>query len=60
MTIYRKGTKVKIVSDNNNYDRFRGKTLKITKISKNRDDHPGYDEGLSPELLFDLETIDGT
>jgi hypothetical protein len=51
---FTKGTKVQIVSDNENYDDYRGKTLKIKKVYHNDKEHPYYDMGVFPELLFDL------
>ncbi len=55
----KKGTKVKIISDNENYTEFLNQVLIITFVSRNTNDHPGYDESLSPEKLFDLKTETG-
>ena len=61
MKHYRMGLKVRVARDNDNdgYDSFRDKVLRIVHVAKNRNEHPGYDEGISPEYLYDLETLDG-
>lgn len=46
-------------NDNENYDSFRNKTLRITHVATSEKDHPGYDNGLKPEELYDLETDEG-
>lgn len=51
--------KIKPSNDNEGYDSFRHKTLIITHIAANKDEHPGYDESVSPEYLYDLKTLDG-
>lgn len=58
---WRIGTKVKVASDNDNenYDGFRNKVLKITHIAKNTQQHPGYDNVMEGMPLYDLETLDG-
>lgn len=53
------GDTVEIVSDNENYTDFLDQSLRITKISENTQDHPGYDESMEGMMLFDLETMDG-
>jgi hypothetical protein len=57
MKHFKLGQKVRVSAhnDNNNYDDFRGETLIIKKVSKSVKDHPGYDEGVSPQWLYDLE-----
>lgn len=51
------GKKVKIVSDNDNYDKFRNKVLICTHASnKGR----GYDESMYPEMLCDFKCEDST
>lgn len=50
------GTKVRIISDNDNYDDYRNMDLIVTKSSN---DGLGYDSGMYPEMLMDLETTDG-
>jgi hypothetical protein len=59
---FKLGQFVKVASDNDNdcYDSFREKTLKIVKVSENTKDHPGYDEGMRGMPLYDLVAIDGT
>jgi hypothetical protein len=51
------GDKIKIVSDNENYDRFRNKIWFVTHIASDRTDHPGYDEGMYPEKLVDCKGL---
>lgn len=51
--------KVKVISDNDSYDSFRDKTLIITHVAYNTDQHPGYDNGLEGEALCDFKTIEG-
>lgn len=45
-------------NDNENYNKFRDKDLIITHIANNREEHPGYDEGVN-EPLYDLKTLQG-
>jgi len=60
-TEFRKGEIVMISSDNDNdnYDEFRGKKLRITHVATNQDEHQGFDEGLAGSGLYDLETLGG-
>ena len=53
------GKKVKIISDNDNYDSFRNEILIITYVAHSTEEHPGYDTSLNDEALCDLKTIDG-
>ena len=55
------GDKVKVSSynDNENYDDFRNKVLIITHVATSREEHQGYDEGVSPDALYDFEDEDG-
>ena len=46
-------------NDNENYNSFRNKVLIVANVAKNRDDHPGYDESVSPDFLYDLKTVNG-
>ncbi len=57
---YKIGSLVRVAPDNDNdgYDSFRNKTLRITHVATNRDQHPGYD-GATGEALYDMETLDG-
>ena len=59
---WRIGTKVKVSSDNDNenYNDFRNKVLKITHIAKNTNQHSGYDNSMEGMPLYDLEALDGT
>jgi len=61
MRHFRVGSKVKVSPDNDNdcYNDFRGKVLIVTHVAKNTNDHPGYDESVSPEYLYDFKTKDG-
>ena len=51
------GRKVKVISDNENYDSFRNKTLVITHVAYDIFDHPGYDEGLKGMALCDFKEL---
>ena len=55
------GDKVKVSSynDNENYDDFRDKVLIITHVATSTKDHPGYDEGVSPDALYDFKDENG-
>ena len=46
-------------NDNENYDSFRNDVLIITHVAKNTSEHPGYDESISPEYLYDLKKENG-
>ena len=52
------GRKAQIVSDNENYEKFMGKTLVITHIAYNTDEHPGYDDSCEGQALCDFEVED--
>lgn len=51
--------KVRVTSDNENYDSFRDKTLVITHVAYNTDQHPGYDSSCEGQALCDFKTEDG-
>ena len=53
--------RVKVNRDNDNegYNEFRDKILIVTHVARNVEEHPGYDNGVYPECLYDLETEDG-
>jgi hypothetical protein len=55
--MFRIGTKVKVSSDNDNecYNSFRDKILKITHIARNTEEHPGYDNSMEGMALYDLK-----
>ena len=59
--MYQKGDNVKIRKENDNeaYDEFREMVLIITHVATNSEQHPGYDEGLSGQGLYDFKTEDG-
>lgn len=46
-------------NDNDCYNNFRNEILIVTNVAKNKNEHPGYDEGISPEYLYDLKTTTG-
>lgn len=50
------GKKAKIISDNDNYDKYRNETLIVTHASNSGN---GYDSGLYPELLCDFKLANG-
>ncbi|MCP6727440.1 MAG: hypothetical protein KJI69_05525 [Patescibacteria group bacterium] len=45
-------------NDNEGYDDFRNKKLRITMVATNRDEHRGFDEGVG-QALYELVTLDG-
>jgi hypothetical protein len=53
------GKLVRVDSDNENYDSFRNKTLRITHVAYNTKEHPGYDDSLKGEALCDFEDLEG-
>ena len=61
MRHFKIGDKVRISpsNDNENYEGFKNKILIVTHVAKNQQEHPGYDFGVSPDYLYDLETIKG-
>lgn len=50
------GTKIKITSDNDNYDKWRNKTWTITHLAYSTKDHLGYDSGVN-EVLVDCKGL---
>jgi hypothetical protein len=46
-------------NDNENYASFRNEVLIVTHVAKDINDHPGYDDTVSPEYLYDLKTVSG-
>ena len=57
--MFKVGDKVKIASDNDNenYDKFRGKTLIVTHVAKNTDEHRGYDDSMEGMALYDFRGV---
>ncbi len=53
------GKKVKVISDNENYDPFRDRILIITHVARNTSEHPGYDDGLKGQALCDFKDLHG-
>lgn len=51
------GKRARILSDNDNYEKFLDKTLIITHADN---DGRGYDNGLFPEMLCDFKCEDGS
>lgn len=58
---FRKGQWVKVASDNDNdnYDDFRDKKLKIISVARNTKDHMGYDDSMEGMPLYDLMDAKG-
>jgi len=52
--------KVEPHNDNECYDSFRDKVLIITHVARNKSEHPGYDDSVSPQKLYDFIAEDGT
>lgn len=61
MKHFKLGQRVRVSpeNDNDNYDSFRNEVLIITHIAKDRSEHPGYDDSVSPDYLYDLKTESG-
>jgi len=61
MKHFKLNQRVKVSPDNDNesYDSFRDEILIITHVAKDKNEHPGYDESVSPEYLYDLKTESG-
>lgn len=59
--MYKVGQRLRVAKNNDNecYDRFRNEILVVHSISTSKKDHPGYDEAMNGEPLYDLETLDG-
>ena len=51
------GDKVKVSQDNDNenYNSFRDKILIITHVATSTEDHPGFDESIRGEALYDFK-----
>ncbi len=56
MSIFRVGSKVKIVSDNENYADYIDKTLVVTYSAVGG---LGYDDCMHPQKLMDFKTLEG-
>ena len=52
------GSKIKIISENQYYDKYRHLTLKIHNWTNNINNR-AYDSALYPMKLCDIETLDG-
>lgn len=54
------GDKVKMndVAIENYGEEYRDKTFTVSKISRSTEEHPGYDEGLADEALYDFEELE--
>ena len=61
MKHFKLGDKVRVSpdNDNENYNSFKDSVLIVTHVAKDRNSHPGYDESVSPDYLYDLETESG-
>ena len=51
------GDKIRIISDNDNYDKYRNMDLIVSHIAHNTDEHPGYDTGLTGQALVDCKDV---
>lgn len=60
-SLYKKGQKVKVNpnNDNENYDSFKNEILIITNVATNEKEHPGFDNSLEGESLYDFVTKSG-
>lgn len=61
MKHFKLNQKVRVSPENDNecYDSFRSDVLIITHVAKDKTEHPGYDECVSPEYLYDLKKESG-
>lgn len=50
------GDRIRILNQNENYDKWVDKIWIVTKISRNTKEHPGYD-GCNNEPLVDCEDL---
>ena len=51
--------KVNPSNDNDCYNSFRNEILIVTHVANNVKQHPGYDNSVYPDKLYDLKTISG-
>jgi len=60
MRTYKIGQKVRMTSDalDNYGEKYENTLFKITLVATSVDDHPGYDEGVGNQALYDLFQID--
>ena len=56
MSYFRAGSRVKIISDNENYVNYIDKTLVVTCVEVGG---LGYDDVMYPQKLMDLKTLEG-
>lgn len=58
---FKMGQWVKVASDNDNdcYNDFRNKRLKIVSVARNTNEHPGYDNSMEGMPLYDLQDENG-
>ncbi len=61
MTHFKLNQRVRVSpeNDNDNYNSFKNEVLIITHVAKDKKDHPGYDESVSPDYLYDFKTESG-
>ena len=59
----RVGTKVVLTKYSRDYTYndcdWKDEILRVTRIYRNRDEHPGYDDTVAGSPLYSLETLDG-
>jgi len=53
----RVGSRIRITSDNENYDKYRKRTWKVARIYKDDAEHRGYDMGLYPQKLVECDGL---
>ena len=51
------GTRIRITSDNENYDKYRKRTWKVARVYKDKTEHPGYDMGVYPQKLVECDGL---
>lgn len=57
MSNFKKGDIVRVnpENDNENYKSFRNKNLRIIHVAHNTMEHPGFDDSMKGEGLYDFE-----
>lgn len=50
--------KMNDVAIENYGEEYRDKVFTVSKVSRSTKDHPGYDEGLADEVLYDFEELE--
>lgn len=57
--MYKLGQRVRVISDNDNYDSFRDQVLIVQHISTSEEDTCAYDSSMGGMQLIDFTTMEG-